>query len=835
MTFNVQDADSGNTYAFPDNATDKQIADFIQREKQKQSSSVLDKAFNESNRITNFGPLVQGVGNVEQGLASFPVSLAQLPTKIATPFLSPSTQNNKSLQAFNNFDMGKWLNKKFGIGTSDDSLTSQLERGAGAFAVPMSLEGQIAASIAKSWPALASGPVSILGQLLTGGVSGLINEPDVSQKPQAAVSQSLLNVVAPAGVGFVKNLPRNTKKLVKDFVTPKTDLTPEQLAENLKAAHGTQTPIGDVLNSPALKKTYENVVANLPFSGAQTSLTNVNNQVKKAGKNFITSILGTTNQDELDTNLEKQAENLLKSTLGTSSLRETQNQLSNSGEGILTNILGGKPNPVTATNDLVDHLNNQYTEENAVKNGLFNKRDEIADNDRNFNFEAPRFAATAKEFADSIGQTSLLKNEPQVAKVFDKLIKYTGSKRGVSKLKLANQPKLKEATLLKATLNKYANSLGQSPDFLQRSSSGIYKKLASALNEDIDTSIEKSGNDELRQAHETANQNYAKNFAPFLNENIYKHIRGKSDPDTILNSLIKTGGNTDRSRLLKTGTAIPGPTRSLLAKAYFGRAFDKNGRVVPQTLTKLIDQLGPNQFSDLIPDAQNRKALSDFSPLSDTVNFFSKGLSQDGTIQMEGLNKSLDELMANPAKFRNLVPNEATRQQWRAFSDFYKKSKYFRKALKGKGGIDLPQLARLNSKLSESAQQTDKFLSKPEQEQFNSFATLHQMNKDIPKTLANQPTGKTLTTTLLHLLPAAAATFGTAVGGIPGAMVSTGAAVAMGRGLNKLMTDQTLRESIVKDLLKPKPKAAPKASGSLAPQLAKALANSLAQTNQRGS
>lgn len=369
-------------------------------------------------------------------------------------------------------------------------------------------------------------------------------------------------------------------------------LTPDQLTKNLDLTSGTETPLGEVIDSPALKRLYENVLSRVPFSGASQATQRVGKDIQSRGSSILSNMLGSASPE----NIPDQIANEMKSS---------------------------------------------FDEHEKKKNDLYTKANRIADK-VNLNLELPSFAKLANKYSNAIADTSMLKYEPDMASVFNKLKNYknpvqettnTGAlvdKFGTPLIQetSTSYPSLQEANILKSKLNRYSTQYGSSPSPDDRRVAGIYGSLAQALGSDIETSIDNSGSKELKDAFTVAQKNYAKNFSPFLDKKIYKYINGDKNPETMVRDFIKTSPVADlASSISDIQNILRKPeSKAKLAYSYFSRALDDEGELQPAKLSTAINKLGKNQLKALVPDQQLRNQLKDYSKL--------QGMNKDAHLTM---------------------------------------------------------------------------------------------------------------------------------------------------------------------------------------------------------
>lgn len=361
-------------------------------------------------------------------------------------------------------------------------------------------------------------------------------------------------------------------------------LTPEELAKNLEITKGTETGLGDVIGSPMLKRLNENILSKIPFSGANEAM------MRSAGQTI------------------------------------------DLGHGILNKLIGdNKAEDYQQT--LNDALQSAYKEHQSNKNTLYNEANSIADK-INLKLPLAAFSNKADKYSQALENTNILKYEPEMASMINKLKNYKNpviegknigsivDKEGKPIINETTQsyPRLEEANLLKGKLNQLADKYKESPTMTDRHAASVFGDLASSLKEDIVSAIQKSGHVPLSKAYSKAESNYADNFSPFLDKEIYKFSTGNADPDTLISSFIKTGKANDRANLLnKLTEKLPTDKRNLLGYGYLNRAIDENNVLNPLKVKSLLSRnsLGPRQLEALFPDKKIRNSLLNYSSLAE--------------------------------------------------------------------------------------------------------------------------------------------------------------------------------------------------------------------------
>jgi hypothetical protein len=208
-------------------------------------------------------------------------------------------------------------------------------------------------------------------------------------------------------------------------------------------------------------------------------------------------------------------------------------------------------------------------------------------------------------------------------------------------------PTYKEANILSRKLLDLSEKYSNSTNVSERNLTGVFKQLGNTLKSDVKNSVENSNNKELSNLFGTAEKNYAKEYSPLLDKDIHKFANGRNvDPDTIIQSFIKTGKQTDRSTLLgKLVNLLPDSKKNLLGYGYLSRALDKNGNLDPVQFSNLLgkNNLGQRQLETLFPKKEMREKIKNYS---DLVH----------------MNKEAFDLMRNPktgARLGDFIPSSA--------------------------------------------------------------------------------------------------------------------------------------------------------------------------------
>lgn len=362
----------------------------------------------------------------------------------------------------------------------------------------------------------------------------------------------------------------------------KSELSTPELLRNLKITEGTHTGLGDVIGSPYWKQEFENKLTAVSGSGADQKLAENAHRITEKGNNIFEKYLGNTPTSDIN-------------------------------------------------NELKNSLVSSYKKQQDVKNKLY---DEVSENANNsgLKIKLDNFSGTVNKYKDQINNQNFLNLDPESKNMLNRLSKYSES---IENLNYENPnrifnvhldkpekiPNFSEMNILSGKLSQLAKQYKSSIDAGDRHQSKILGQLSSSIKGDIRNSIEQSGNKDLLDKYNNAEENYKKNFSPFLDKNVYQYISGQKDPETMISTFIKTGKNTDRSNLIsKIAEILPKSGKDLLKASYLSRALRgaENERSIDPTQVKNLwsdTNLGQNQKKALFPDPKERQKLDEYSDL----------------------------------------------------------------------------------------------------------------------------------------------------------------------------------------------------------------------------
>jgi len=440
--------------------------------------------------------------------------------------------------------------------------------------------GNILGAISSSLPTaivgggVASGALPYVGRIGAGALGaategGLFGASQYVNEDESRIQNAINDALLSGGLHGALGIAGKGLKSAANKFYPSAEYIAENYAKNIpaeeliaaeRAARGTYTPIGDVLRSGELKKQFENKIA--PGIGSNVS--------EKLGA------------------LEKQI-----------------------GEKTtdLFDRIGGK-NVGADTNRLTKKLiEDAYSKQNKLKNELYKDVSKIS-SEEGFNLDLNKFLNVARDSKDLLAESLLAKADPQFKKILTKMNALEAGALSTTDISI------KDAQILANKLNNQARSHLNSPLPGDRYTSGLYNKLSNAIKEDIKDEVSSRGSDKLKNALNTANENYKKNYAGFLDKDIYKYTLEGKDAESIVRDIIRPSKAHDKAlRIKKVQQLLPEEEKNILGYTLLQGAADKEGKLDPRKINSILNSLGSRQFKALFPDEGLRNELKDFQKL----------------------------------------------------------------------------------------------------------------------------------------------------------------------------------------------------------------------------
>jgi hypothetical protein len=405
---------------------------------------------------------------------------------------------------------------------------------------------------ARNAPAFVQKLADILGMVgkntaFGAGLEGIEGNKEIPLEERLKHGAEMGAALGAAGksIGsFVENL-RPSKFL-------RGNLSPEELANNLRITEGTNTGLGRVIDSPSLNRLQENILPHVIGSGAEKTMQETAKQISNKANDLFQQTQANINPGDYGFKLKEV-------------LKKAANQARKEKKSGF------------------DELNNIADREGVVI-GRENFRQQANDILKDIE-QSPELKA---EFSE--GLLSSIKN-------------YASNKEG-NNLKLTN--------IFRGKLGDKANEFYQEGKTYEH---GLLKSLKDSLSKDIEEGIESSSSNDLKSLYDKNQKNYQENFAPFEDPDIVKFTRKGGDPDLLLSHFLR-GGKNDRAVLLsKLTNALSEEDKNLPLAAYLQRSVNDAGEVDPIKLSSLHKNLGKNQKKALFKDDNLRQSFDDFSTL----------------------------------------------------------------------------------------------------------------------------------------------------------------------------------------------------------------------------
>ena len=461
------------------------------------------------------------------------------------------------------------------------ALAGNITGGIGSTLPTLPAGGAASSSLLKAYPWLGKFGAGLGAAAVEGGLFGgsqWVNPGET--RLDNAIHGAEAGVAGSAflqGLGKVGNAVASKvfpASKVAEHVSP--NLSAADLAKSLRAAEGTSTPIGDILQSPYLKKTFENKIIPGVGSGGQ-------------------EILG-----------------------------KIEGQIANKTENVLDK-LGNQYQGQDLNNVVKEMMDSAFTRQQKIKNGLYDSVSEIAKHEK-FAPDLPEFTNLAKETISTIENSPLLSTDPKTRQLFNKVAGFQNPTKDVMSpivdqygkplVSKTLKPSIKEVNILANKLWDEGSKLSYSPVAQDRHMAGLFKDLATKARHDIRDEITSKGSKELQSAYGVATENYKKNFSGFLDKDIYKFLGDKKDGESIVREIIRPSKAHDKAnRIKKVQDILPNDEKNLLGYSFLQSARNKEGDLTAQSVNKQLNSLGNRQFNALFPDKTLQREIKDLQRL----------------------------------------------------------------------------------------------------------------------------------------------------------------------------------------------------------------------------
>lgn len=408
---------------------------------------------------------------------------------------------------FSNLESVKNNPGLYTTGNIAGSIASGVPEYNAALAATKMLPG--AASLASRSPAIAN----ILTNLGAGGAIGAGGSPD--NRLMGGVSGAAMGATFPAISEGLSGLGRGVTGTLTQENQPLNDALQRTGLSN-------QIPVPYKTGNDFAQKQYENILSNIPGSGVLPDMKNIGKALDNHTKEILSSFY------------PKQA---------------------GAGEfGVEANDRPLKDAP-DVKSEVLSKINKQFEENNDLHKEMYENLANYADSNLT-KIELPTYRQSLQDILDKAkdpAAQALLQEPP--ANVVSTAQKALGGFENMKDKPLS----FNDATKADAALNKRIKEAYGSGDY---ESANFFKQQKSALNNDIEKSVNNSGDPQIISAWQQAKGNFAQNVAPFFDENLplAKYIGQKDNSplaDKILPDLVKKGELGNSIQLQKVLNLVP--------------------------------------------------------------------------------------------------------------------------------------------------------------------------------------------------------------------------------------------------------------------------------------
>ena len=323
---------------------------------------------------------------------------------------------------------------------------------------------------------------------------------------------------------------------------------------------GLESGLGSAINSPTLKEFEEKIFDKIPLSGMKSSIYRTGKKLEDEG----ISILDGLSPDYIK-------------------------------DGVKSNV-GAK---------IMDTLGSYKNQVSEMKNAKYLDVDALADAS-GVNVTPKNLLKVSNDIKSSLAKSSReWGNSPKSEQNI--LSSWIDSFRDISGGRVAN-----------ANFKK-----GELGDAIENASGKFVKgqliKMRNALKKDIDDGMSGDVPKKVKDAYKDAEKYYSDTYAPLIaDKDLSRYLKNGSDPDTLVNYFLKTGGKDDRSTLFeKLSSRIPAEDRKLIAREYFDRSFQKKGKegldqFSPKKMVSLYNSLPERTRELLLPEKSFKKEMQKY-------------------------------------------------------------------------------------------------------------------------------------------------------------------------------------------------------------------------------
>lgn len=189
------------------------------------------------------------------------------------------------------------------------------------------------------------------------------------------------------------------------------------------------------------------------------------------------------------------------------------------------------------------------------------------------------------------------------------------TKKSINNLLNGEPLSLGDASLLSGKINESISAYTRDPSIQSRSILAKLTKIKKSLSNEIDSHIDLSKNDELKNAYKNAKQYYGDNFSKFLDKKLYKYVNdyGLDESEKITKDFLKTQKEGNPIKELKKLTSVlPEKSKESILKDYLGATISDES---PGVFSQKAKKLSKNQSKELF--GKDAESVEDFLNLTD--------------------------------------------------------------------------------------------------------------------------------------------------------------------------------------------------------------------------
>lgn len=412
-----------------------------------------------------------------------------------------------------------------------------------------------------------------LPEMAGGGLYGALENPEHPGVGAAiGIGGGSLTPAIGSTVNALSN-PKQTLQRAKDWLTRKTvgenHLPIEEIERRAALAGESPIPFGEIAGSPRLQS-IEDTLFEAPFTGGDTIKKNITENTEEIAGTALSKILGGKTKGQV----KEQTNALLPTEMKAQKAASEARYQKVKDDAVKVNF-----NPHVG-----DALEKIKVDQKIIRKELSEEGKEIFD--------------------------KALK-PPEKSKIVDV------SGEPYTKLKETESPlSFEEALSLKQKLYEEGKALTKSASATERKRGKLLIDHSHNLKNSILKSADEFGYTEIASGLKEADKLFKEKVIPFRDKPVANFVEGDKDTNDLIDTFIKTTkeGTKERPiRLERLLSRVQSQDIPLIGEAYLTSAINSEGRILPDRLARLYNDLGEETAARLFSSQKSKDILNNYS------------------------------------------------------------------------------------------------------------------------------------------------------------------------------------------------------------------------------